>query len=145
MKTRDIHPDFLRYLELKDPALIELFVDLRAYVLACYPEANELLYHTHALTAVFSISDKLSDAFVMLPIYTKHVNLGFNKGALLKDPKKLLQRTGKWIRHVKIDGKADYNNEDVSALIHQSIQFAIKDVDKASKIAGTTISKIKPL
>ncbi|MBL7807734.1 MAG: hypothetical protein JNN28_07970 [Saprospiraceae bacterium] len=87
--SRPMHPDFQFLLDFKDQELIDLFVDLRAYMLDLYPDANELVYHTHALTAVFSISDKLSDAFCMLPTYTNHLNLGFNKGTLLKDPDKL--------------------------------------------------------
>jgi hypothetical protein len=92
--TRPIHPDFQFLLEFKDQEIIDLFTDLREYILALYPDSNELVYHTHALTAVFSISDKLSDAFCMLPIYTNHLNLGFNKGTLLKYPNKLLTGTG---------------------------------------------------
>ena len=60
---RPIHPDFQALLDFKDQGLIGLVTDLRQYILALYPDSNELLYHTHALTAVFSISDKLSDAF----------------------------------------------------------------------------------
>lgn len=59
---------------------------------------------TLTLTAVFSISDKLSDTFCMLPIYTNHLNLGFNKGTLLKDPKQIIDGTGNLIRHIRRKG-----------------------------------------
>lgn len=144
MKTsRPIHPDFQFILNTKDQEIIDLFVDLRAYILELYPDSNELVYHTHALTAVFSISDKLSDAFCMLPIYTKHLNLGFNKGTLLKDPNKLLTGTGNLIRHIDIKKTSDYNNPKVKLLIQEAIDFAIKDMDKPTKSIGMTISKIK--
>ena len=99
---RNIHPDFQILLDLKDQEVITLFNDLRQYILELSPDCNELVYHTHALTAVFSLSDKLFDAFCMLPIYSKHLNLGFNKGALLKDPDKLLTGTGNLIRHIDV-------------------------------------------
>lgn len=140
---RPIHPDFQVLLDFKDPELIDLFTDLRAYILELYPECNELVYHTHALTAVFSISDKLSDAFCMLPIYTKHLNLGFNKGTLLNDPDKLLTGTGNLIRHIDIKKPADYRNSKVKALLQEAIDFAVKDMDKPTKSIGKTISKIK--
>jgi hypothetical protein len=130
IKDRPIHPDFLFLLEFKEKKLIELFKDLREYILDINPGSNELLYHTHALTAVFSISDKLSDAFCMLPIYTNHLNLGFNKGTLIRDPHQLLQGT-------------DYRNKKVKDLIKSAADFAIKDMDKPSKSIGATISKIK--
>jgi len=141
--SRPIHPDFQFLLDLKDQEIIDLFKDLREYILELYPDCNELIYHTHALTAVFSISDKLSDAYCMLPIYTKHLNLGFNKGTLLKDPNKLLTGTGNLIRHIDVKKTSDYRNTIVKALIKEAIDFAIKDLDKPTKSIGKTISKIK--
>ena len=144
MKTsRPIHPDFQFFLSLKDQEVIELFTDLRENILELYPDCNELVYHTHALTAVFSISDKLSDAFCMLPIYTNHLNLGFNKGTLLKDPNKLLTGTGNLIRHIDVKNANDYRNPKVKALIKEAIEFAIKDMDKPTKSIRKTISQIK--
>jgi hypothetical protein len=141
--SRPIHPDFQFLLEFKNQELIDLFNDLRQYILDLYPDSNELLYHTHALTAVFSISDKLSDAFCMLPIYTNHLNLGFNKGTLLNDPNKLLTGTGNLIRHVDVKNENDYHNPQIKALLEEAIAFAIKDMEKPTKIKGMTISKIK--
>lgn len=144
MKTaRPIHPDFQFFLDFKTQEIIELFKDARACILELYPDSNELVYHTHALTSVFSISDKLSDAFCMLPIYTNHLNLGFNKGNLLKDPHNLLTGTGNLIRHVDITKPSDYRNPAVKALIQEAIDFAIKDMDNPTKSIGKTISKIK--
>ncbi len=142
-KSKPIHPDFLFFLELKEKKINELFKDAREFILEIYPESNELLYQTHALTTVFSISDKLSDAFCMLPIYTNHLNLGFNKGTLLQDPYKLLTGTGNLIRHIPIDTPKDYRNKKVKDLIKSAVDFAIKDMDKPTKLIGATISKIK--
>lgn len=141
--TRPIHPDFQRLLDFKSQEVSDLFCDARDYLLELFPDCNELIYHTHALTSVFSISDKLSDAFCMLPIYTNHVNLGFNKGALLNDPNGLLTGTGNLIRHIDIHSPADYRNPEVTILIKAAIDFAIKDMDIPTKTTGKTISKIK--
>lgn len=140
---RDLHPDFQALLHHKEAELIELFVSLRNYILTQYPDCNELLYHTHALTAVYSVSEKLSDAFCMLPIYTNHMNLGFNKGTLLKDPSQLLSGTGKLIRHVAIEQISDCKKASVLALIKAAHELAIEDLSKPSKTKGKTISKIK--
>jgi len=53
----------------------------------------------------------------MLPIYTNHLNLGFNKGTLLKDPYKLLTGTDNLIGHIDIKRTSDYKNPKVKALI----------------------------
>jgi len=141
--SRNIHPDFLFHLEFKDQALITLFKDLRTFVLSLHPDSNELLYHTHALTTAFSISEKLSDCFCMIPIYSKHLNLGFNKGTLLDDPHQLLKGTGKLMRHIPITSPEDFQNDKVKTLIKTAIAFAIEDMDKPSKSVGKVISKIK--
>jgi hypothetical protein len=140
---RPVHPDFQLLLDLKSRPLIDLFKDARAFILELHPESIELVYHTHALTAVFSTSEKLADAFCMLPIYSNHFNLGFNKGTLLKDPHKLLTGTGNLIRHIDITSKTDYRNPRVKALVKEAVAFSLKDREKTPKQMGITISKIK--
>ncbi len=140
---RPIHPDFQCLLDFKSQEVLSLFEDVRQYILDLCPDSNELIYHTHALTAVFSKSDKLTDAFCMIPIYTNHMNLGFNKGTLLDDPYKLLSGTGNLIRHIDIKKMEDYRNPRVETLVKQAIDFAMKDIKKPSIVIGQTISKIK--
>lgn len=142
-KPKPLYRDFQILLELKNMEVVELFGDLRQYILELYPDSNELLYHTHALTTVFSLSDRLSDAFCMIPVYTNHLNLGFNKGTLLKDPDRLLKGTGNLIRHLAIKKPGDYRNPKTKALIKEAIDFAKKDMDKPITCRGMTISKIK--
>ena len=140
--SRPIHKDFLSLLELKPGELAELYCDLRNFILELHPQADELLYHTHALTSVYSFSLKLTDAYCMIPIYSNHLNLGFNKGTLLKDPHRLLQGTGKLIRHLPIREQKDYRNAKVTGLVKEAILFAEKDMDKPAMPKGLTISKI---
>ena len=143
-KSRPVHPDFFNLLVLKDQSIIELFCDLRAFLLEIHPESNELLYHTHALTTTFfSISEKLGDAYCMIPIYTNHLNLGFTKGTRLDDPGHLLVGTGNLIRHIPIKTRSDYRNDEVKQLIKAAIDFAVKNMEKPTKSIGTCISKIK--
>jgi hypothetical protein len=140
-KYPDIHPDFLYLLGFKEAGLISLFKDLREFILDIHPESNQLLYYTHALTTVFSVSEKLADAYCMLPVYTNHLNLGFNKGTLLHDPHKLLTGTGNLIRHIPISKPVDYRNKKVKDLVRFAVEFAIKDLDKPAT-TNKTISKI---
>lgn len=142
-KSKPVHPDFLFLLGLKEKSVIALFQDLRAFLLEIHPDSNELLYHTHALTTVFSVSEKLGDAFCMIPIYTHHLNLGFNKGTLLHDPQGLLTGTGNLIRHIPVKNPGDYRNDQVELLVKSAIDLAIYHMGKPVKSAGKTISKIK--
>lgn len=141
--TRKIHPDFLFHLEFKSRALTDLYEDLRMFILGECPGANELLYHTHALTSLYSVTKKMTDGFCMIPIYTNHLNLGFTKGTLLPDPEGLLQGTGKLIRHIPITSNADYRNSPVRKMIRAAMELALEDLDKTPGLTGQTISKIK--
>lgn len=142
-KTREIHDDLLYLLNFHDAALVELFIGLREFIFSVYPDSNETLYHTHAITTVFSPTLKLGDAFCHIPIYTKHFNLGFNKGTLLEDPHNLLEGTGKLIRHIPMAEKKDYDNKKVKELIRKAVDFSLEDVEIDKIVARKTISKIK--
>lgn len=141
--SRPLHADFRFLLELKEKSLINLYSGLREFILDLNPDVNELLYHTHALTSVYSISDKLADAYCLIPIYNNHLNLGFNKGTLLDDPYSLLKGTGNLMRHIPIQSTADYNNKKVKELIKKAMDYAIQDRDTPAKQQGKIISKIK--
>lgn len=141
--NKEIHPDFLYYLKYKDQQLIDLHLELRVFVLEIFPESTELIYHTHALTSVYSLSEKLGDSFCMIPIYTNHLNLGFNKGTLLPDPKKLLRGTGKLIRHIPITNAKDFDTDDVKDLIKEAVTLSRIKSKSSKEPSFKTISKIK--
>jgi hypothetical protein len=52
--------------------------------------------------ASYGVSPKKSEHFCYISAQKDDVNLGFYYGAELPDPDKLLQGTGKLLRHVKI-------------------------------------------
>lgn len=142
-KVREIHPDFFYYLKYKNQSLIDLYLDLRSFLLDLHPQANELLYHTHALTSLYSVSEKMSDGFCLIPIYSSHLNLGFSKGTILSDSNNLLQGTGKLMRHIPINSISDYRNSEVENLVNQAIALAIEDSTSKNVSQGLCISKIK--
>ena len=138
-----LHPDFLSPLKLYDAQLIKDFLALRELIYSIYPKSNELLYHTHALTTVFTPTLRMSDGFCHIPIYSTYFNLGFNKGTLLKDPHQLLHGTGKLIRHIPIQSTKDFNNKKVKDLIREAVDFSLEDADEKKLVSGQVISKIK--
>ena len=78
----------------------------------CGDEVRELL-HDGCPTAC------LGDApFGYVNVFRSHVNVGFFHGAPLPDPARLLQGTGKFMRHVKLKPGEATNAAALSALIH---------------------------
>ena len=77
----------------------------------CGDEVRELL-HDGCPTAC------LGDApFGYVNVFTSHVNVGFFHGAALPDPARLLQGTGKFMRHVKLRAGTATNTEALDKLI----------------------------
>jgi hypothetical protein len=65
----------------------------------CGDEVRELLHDGCPVAC-------LGDApFGYVNVFTSHVNVGFFHGAALPDPARLLQGTGKYMRHVKLRPK----------------------------------------
>ena len=137
-----IHPDFERILSDKPLPMQFLYRDIRKLVLQACPTCNELLYHTHALSSVYSLSDKLKHAFCHIPVYSNHINLGFNSGADLEDPDGLLSGTGKKIRHVSIRESSDLSHPAIARLLADAVRLAERQLDGPRKIEAQVISKI---
>jgi hypothetical protein len=58
--------------------------------------------------------------FCYLHSTRRHATLGFQKGALLDDPERLLEGTGKDMRHVRFDGRRSPSHPAVISLIRQA-------------------------
>ena len=138
-----IHPDFERFLSDKPLPLQFLYRDVRSLVLRIYPDSNELLYHSHALSSVYSVSRQLKHAFCHIAVYGQHLNLGFNSGTALEDPAGLLTGTGALIRHVPVASPEDLENADLVTLIERAVAHAIDTLGRSPTDKGHLISKIK--
>jgi len=143
LNSASLHADFQKHLTQKNKKLQALYKAVRSLLIEMYPEGNELLYKTHALTSVYTTTLKLSDAYCHIPVYSEHLNLGFNFGTSLDDPKGLLQGTGKSIRHVPIKSKEELDNKDLKILIADAVAHSITHQKQASKEKGVVVSKIK--
>ena len=60
---------------------------------------------------------KMSEHFCYISVSKNHINLGFNYGSDLPDPKKLLQGSGKKYRYIKITQPDQLDNPAIRELI----------------------------
>jgi len=110
------------FLTAYDPAIAPLFFAARNAVLSAAPRANELIYDAYnAVTVAYSFTDRLREAFCHVAAYRAYVNLGFNRGAELPDPDRLLVGTGARIRHIRISAAADLRRPAVQRLIRAAV------------------------
>src|SRR5262245_43282403 len=63
---------------------------------ACGDDVRELLHDYHPTACVGEA------AFGYVNVFTNHVNVGFFRGAEIADPGRLLEGTGRFMRHVKL-------------------------------------------
>src|SRR6185503_2504772 len=73
-------------------------------------------------SATFGVGPrKMSDGYAYIMPMRGYINLGFYQGALLADPQRLLEGTGKALRHVKIRSLAEANRLTVRALVSAAL------------------------
>ena len=98
----------VKFLKPYDREIRELALQLRALVLTEMAPCYENIYDAYSAVAIgYGTSDRLGDGVFHIAVYSKHVNLGFNDGAALADPKGILEGTGNRIRHLTIKTPAD--------------------------------------
>jgi len=123
----------LDYLASYDPHVSRLALAVREVVLEEAPGAIESISKGYAVAIGFSFTGKpLRDGFCHIATYGSHVNLGFNRGALLPDPNGVLAGSGKLIRHITIRDEDDLNRPSV----RRFLQAAIEQVKQAPPIPG---------
>ena len=80
----------------------------------CGDEVRELLHDGCPVACLGDVP------FGYVNVFTAHVNVGFFRGASLPDPARLLQGTGKFMRHVKLRPGTAINAEALSRLIEMA-------------------------
>jgi len=90
---------------------------------ACGNDVRELLHDGHPTACVTDA------AFAYVNVFKAHVNVGFFRGAELADPNRLLEGTGKYMRHVKLRPDGDI---DATALV-KLIECAYADMKRRNK------------
>src|SRR5579883_2262638 len=84
----------------------------------CGDEVRELMHDGQATACLGDVP------FAYVGVYTSHVNVGFFQGASLPDPARLLEGSGRFMRHVKLKPGATIN----SAALHHLIEAAWADI-----------------
>lgn len=121
----------VKFLKPYDLEIRELALGLRALVLEEMAPCYENIYDAYSAVAMgYGASDRLRDGIFHIAVYSKHVNLGFNHGATMDDPKGILQGSGNQIRHIKIKTPADITRPEIRAYVRRARKKALSDARK---------------
>ncbi|MBI2183351.1 MAG: DUF1801 domain-containing protein [Thaumarchaeota archaeon] len=99
-----------------DPKIRALTQGLQVLIKKALPDADEKVKWGYPFYAVNGRS------VAALVTYKDHVNLAFTKGALLNS--KLLEGTGKGIRHIKVRTMTDIKEEELTRLLKEAAKLA---------------------
>ena len=116
----DQSQDFEKAIESFSDEIKELAWQTRELIYTILPEVVEVVWIKQRNTGYGTGMKKMTEHFCWLMPASNHVTLGFNYGAELPDPTKLLEGTGKLFRHYKIKSLEDIKNPD----LHKLIKFA---------------------
>lgn len=77
----------------------------------CGDDVRDLMHDGQATACVAGV------AFAYVSVHKAHVNVGFFNGATLPDPARLLEGTGRFMRHVKLTAAAESDDAALVELI----------------------------
>lgn len=133
MRPRPPDPAYLKLLLPYGDGIQKVVLAARKLILEEAREASEFVYEVYTIADHFTFTERPSDAFVFTTTHANWVNLGFNFGSQLPDPKGLLRGEGKWIRHVRLAQAADLDAPGVRELVRAAIAQAERPEGKAVK------------
>jgi hypothetical protein len=134
------------YFAKYEPATAKLGKALRAKLRAQLPGLFEVVYvyeNQNALVISYSPTEHGYEGLCSIALYPDCVKLCFGQGALLSksDPNKLLQGSGKTVRHVLLHAAADFDRAEIQALMAAALKLAKVRIDPSAK--GSVIIKAK--
>jgi hypothetical protein len=95
---------------------------VQAIVTTAAPEAKESIKWAQPVY-------ELNGPFAYMKAFKNSVNFGFWRGIDLDDPQELLQGTGEKMRHVKLAGLEDVDDEAFAAYVQQAVALNLEKGD----------------
>jgi predicted enzyme related to lactoylglutathione lyase len=140
-------------MKITEEHLQPIAIRLREIILNLDPEACEVVRLGDRASTFGVGPKKMSEGYAYILPHKKWVNLGFYKGAPLMDKSKLLEGTGKELRHIKIHTFEDANRPEIKELLKLALnerKMALKKIVKTMynpihwlEIATTDLDRAK--
>ena len=123
--------ELIKFLKPYDRAIRDLALGLRSLVLEEMAPCHENIYDAYSAVAIgYGWSDRMRDGICHIAVYSKHVNLGFNFGATLADPKGILEGSGNQIRHISMKTPADLARPELRSYLRLACNVFVDDARK---------------
>jgi hypothetical protein len=121
MPTNRTHGSFDDILGAAGPELRPLCRALRSLVASLDKDFVEVVWPRQEIASFGVGPRKMTEHYAYISLQKSYVNLGFYHGASLRDPARLLEGTGKRLRHVKIRDAAAVKSAAIAVLLREAI------------------------
>ena len=136
------------FLRKYSPAIQTQLAAARGHLRALFPRGFELVFDNYnALVFGFSPTEVARDSFLSVAGYPRWVTLFFLNGAAMRDPRGLLQGSGKQVRSIRLKDAEDIKDRHVRMLIAQSIAphaSALAEAGALKTVIKTIVAKHRP-
>lgn len=130
------------------PEIAKQLRETRTRLRSFFPSGFELVFNNYnALVFGISPTEQASEAFISIAGYPRWVTLFFLRGAKLRDPKGLLEGSGKQVRSIRLKTPADINKPEVESLIAQAVrphESALQSAPMLTTAIKTVVVKQRP-
>jgi len=129
----------VEFLKPYDPSIRKLAIAIRDFVIPEMEPCFEYIYDAYNAVAFgYGPSESYRQGAIHVAVYPKHVNLGFNQGAHMKDAAKLLKGTGNNIRHITIKSEAELKQPAIREYLREARKIAEKNHPYPADLNGVT-------
>lgn len=137
--------ELLDLLKPYDRGIQELTLALRQLVLEELAPCCEYIVEVYIVSLLYGPTHRMKDGICYIGVIRDHVNLGFIRGSELADPQRILEGTGKLMRHIKIRTMADLLRPAIRAYLQEACERAGYEVSTETAKTVTTAVKRKAL
>ena len=122
MATNESHGTFEEVLAQASSDLQAVCQALKRAIATLHPQYTEVVWPRLGIASYGIGPKKMTEHYAYIAVQSSHVNLGFYRGAQLKDPDRLLRGTGKGLRHVKLRQASEAGSPALIALLVEAIK-----------------------
>jgi len=135
--------ELLDLLKPYDRGVQELTLALRDLVLEELAPCCEYIVEVYIVSILYGPTHRMKDGICYIGVIQDHVNLGFIRGSELADPQRILEGTGKQMRHIKIRHMSDLERPAIRAYLQEACERAGFEVAADKEKTVTTSVKRK--
>jgi len=145
VSTRVAKPpkELLDLIKPYDRGIQELAIALRQLVLEEMAPCCEYIVEVYIVSILYGPTHRMKDGICYIGIIKDHVNLGFIRGSELADHQRILEGTGKQMRHIKIRNMSDLERPAIRAYLQEACERAGYEIAIDKERTVTTAVKRK--